>query len=166
MQLLIDQMQRASDQGLYLAALMVGLSLPDMCGAIGSDNGRASGSKYRKWTTDNMSYSSDHADALYAFRCSLRHQGSAYPDRGSVPMAFVEPTNGAPQIHLVTTVVGDGQSVVWMSVPVFVDEVGHAATRWLAAHSATRTVQRNMERFVRRRPEGLPPHLIGAPVIV
>jgi len=161
---LVDQMQQASDAGLYFAALTVALTLPDICGACASQNGQASGSKYRAWLEQNAdTFGPRDAQTLYEFRCSLLHQGSAQ-HRSGTRFAFIEPAPGAPQLHNMSTDVA-GEIVTWISVPRFVEEMATGVTRWLDAHGHTTLVQRNLERFVRRRPEGLPPHVRGAPVV-
>jgi hypothetical protein len=48
---------------------------------------------------------------------------------------------------------------------MFVDEVTRGAESWYSQYGTTETVKRNMEKFVRVRPEGLPPHVVGSPVI-
>lgn len=159
---LLEQIERASEAGLYYVALIGALTVPDMCGALGSQNGRASGPKYRDWLVTAMGVSPAEAASTYGFRCSLLHQGSAHPEGSEYPIAFTEP--GGPQFHNVATRV-NGELVRWVSVPIFVTDVLDAARRWLDAYEQTSLVQRNMDRFVRRRPEGLPPHVTGAAVI-
>jgi hypothetical protein len=48
---------------------------------------------------------------------------------------------------------------------MFVEEMAESVDRWLADFGETQLVQRNMLRFVRRRPEGLPPHVLGGAVV-
>ena len=102
--------------------------------------------------------------ALAAFRCSLLHQGSARPQGGHQPIAFIEPEPGAAQLHNLSTDVS-GDVVGWISVPLFVDEMSDAVQRWWSVYGETTTVSRNYGRYARRREGGLPPHAAGAPVI-
>lgn len=157
-------MRRASEAGLYYPALMMALVFPDICASLSAENGRTSGSKYRAWLVEHAAQPKDEAALLYGFRCSMLHQGSAFPDRGDFPLAFIEPTPGASQLHNLSTVVGDSR-IGWLSVPLFVEEIATAVENWVHSYESSETVMRNMERFVRRRPEGLPPHVVGAPVI-
>ena len=159
---LIAQIRAAAAMGLHYLALMGALSLPDVCGALASANGKASGPKYKDWLRANVPEQAGSADAIYGLRCSLLHQGRALPHGSVFPIAFTFPPS--VQLHNLSTVV-NGQQVGWMSVPVFVEEVTRGAERWLAQHGMTNTVQRNLEQFARYRPEGLPPHVAGAPVI-
>lgn len=162
--LLVRQMREASGDGLYFAALVLALTLPDMCAALSAENGRASRSKYQTWLAEHLPTSIENAAGIYDFRCSLLHQGSAHPQSGGPRLAFIEPSPGQPQLHNLSTDVG-GDVVGWISVPMFVDEVGQAVERWFLRYGESTLVARNMQRFVRRRPGGLPPHVAGAPVI-
>jgi hypothetical protein len=171
---LVQQMRLALAAGAYMPSLMVALTIPDICGAVSSDNGRSSGAKYKSWLTEwvrlvehpaiDTSLGPDEAELIYGFRCSLLHQGSAHPHGGGPPIAFIEPAPGASQLHNLSTVVGDS-TIFWLSVPAFVEAIAAGVDRWWAAVGTTATVSRNMERYARRRPEGLPPHAGGAPVI-
>jgi hypothetical protein len=161
MEELIQQIRLASTHGLYYLALLGALSLPDICGALASDNGRASGSKYKDWLRRHVPGQASGADEIYGLRCSLLHQGQAMPHNGHFPIAFTAPGTG--QLHNLSTVVGNSQ-VGWLSIEMFVDEVTQGAELWLTQYGSSKTVVRNLEKFARLRPEGLPPHVAG-PVI-
>lgn len=83
------------------------------------------------------------------------------PHGSHFPIAFMAP--GAAQLHNLSTVVDDDQ-VGWISIEILVDEITKGAERWLLDFGETQTVKRNIEKFARLRPEGLPPHAQG-PVI-
>src|SRR5437899_735182 len=95
---LMNQIHQALVAGAYMPALMVTLAPPDICGALGSNDGRASGSKYKAWLVDWFELNAgtaaarkiggNEAASLYGFRCSLLHQGSAHPHGGRQPIAF------------------------------------------------------------------------------
>lgn len=80
---LLNEIESALSNKLYLIALHCSLSLPDICGAIQSDDGTASGEKYKKWY-DEYAYSKINSNLTsldcYWFRCSVLHQGSTIPD--------------------------------------------------------------------------------------
>jgi hypothetical protein len=158
---LIAQIRVASANGLYYLALLGALTLPDICGALASDNGRASGSKYKDWLRANVPEQAADADEIYGLRCSMMHQGQALPHGGHFPIAFMAP--GVGQLHNLSTVVS-GEQVGWLSIEMFVAEVTNGTERWLAQYGASNTVRRNLDKFARLRPEGLPPHVSG-PVI-
>jgi hypothetical protein len=160
---LIRQIRAASEAGLYYLALFGALALPDICGALESDDGRASGSKYKAWLRDNVTSQAADAELIYGLRCSLLHQGSALPHKGLFPLAFNSSAPEVPQLHNLSTVV-NGQRIGWLSIPLFVAEVTTAAESWCARFGTTAMVTRNMEKFARLRPEGVPGHFRG-PVI-
>lgn len=45
----LDQIEQAVEGNLYYLALFVTLAIPDICGALDSDDGRATGAKYVAW---------------------------------------------------------------------------------------------------------------------
>jgi hypothetical protein len=160
---LIAQIRAAAEAGLYYLALFGALTLPDICGALDSKEGTASGSKYKDWIRRNVPEQASEADLIWGLRCSLLHQGRALPSSGVVPIAFTLPTGG-PQVHKVSTIVS-GQQVGWMSIPIFVDEITRGAEQWFQRFGKTKRVKRNIEKFAHIRPEGLPPHVAGFPVV-
>lgn len=101
---LIHQTRSALAAGLYYLALLGALALPDICGALASDNGKASGSKYKGWLRDNVPEQASNADLIWGLRCSLWHQGSAASHKGSMPIAFMFPSPQVPQLHNLSTV--------------------------------------------------------------
>ncbi len=46
---LLKQIENSASNGNYLVALYVSLALPDICGALESDNGVATGNRYQQW---------------------------------------------------------------------------------------------------------------------
>jgi hypothetical protein len=72
---LVSQVRAAANADLYYLALFGVLVLPDICGALDSDNGRASGPKYKDWVRKNVPQQAGQAEEIYGLRCSLLHQG-------------------------------------------------------------------------------------------
>jgi hypothetical protein len=160
---LIRQIRLATNVGLYYLALFGALALPDICGALASSDGKGCRSKYIEWLRDSVPEQAGAAELIYGLRCSLIHQGRALPHGSAYPMAFTFPALGGIAIHNLLTVVGEDQ-VGWTSIPALVQEVTTGAERWLRQFENTVTVTRNLEKFARLRPDGLPPHFTG-PVI-
>lgn len=166
LRLMVTQMVAAEAAGLQFPALMTGLALPDICGALGSENGRASGPKTRRWLAEWLPRVGESASAIYGLRCSLLHQGSPHPDDGSPRMILVEanPQNS----HILGgrwTLESTGEVATFLDIPVFIAEVASGVSRWLDAHGDSTTVRRNLTRFAHRRPLGYPPFVEGFPVI-
>jgi len=162
---IVRQIRAASVAGLYYLAFFGALTLPDICGALASNDGKATGTKYKAWLRAYVPEQANNADEIYGLRCSLLHQGRMLPHGGQFPIASVVPLPGQPQLHnLSTSNEADGDRVGWLSIPMFVDEVTRGAETWYSQYGTTETVKRNTEKFVRVRPEGLAPY-INAPVI-
>lgn len=161
---MIRQIRAASGAGLYYLALFGALTLPDICGALADSRGSSTPATYKAWLRAYVPEQASSADEIYGLRGSLLHQGRMLPHGGHFPIVSVVPSPGMPQLHNLSTI-ADGQQVGWLSIPLFVDEVTRGAESWFGQFRTSQTVIRNMEKFVRIRPEGLPPHVVGAPVI-
>lgn len=160
LQEMVDQIRRARDQGLYYLALLGALTLPDICAGLAAPDGKTSGPKYKAWVEAYVPHQAAQAAELYGLRCSLLHQGSMHPHGHPYRIAAM----ASGQLHNLSTEVGTDR-VGWLSIPILVDKVTEAAERWFVQYGQTNTVKRNLEKFARLRPEGLPPHVGGAPVI-
>jgi hypothetical protein len=161
---MIRQIRAASAAGLFYLALFGALTLPDICGALASSDGKATGTKYKTWLRDYVPEQANNADLVYGLRCSLLHQGRTLPHGGTYPIASVAPAPGRGEIHNLSTVV-DGKQVGWLSISMFVDEMTRGAEAWFERFGDSETVIRNFEKFARIRPDGLPPHVAGVSVI-
>src|SRR4051794_4573981 len=74
---LLEEIRRALDAGLFYLAVMLTLALPDICGALESKDGRAHPSRYKRWYIDNVAHLFEPmvADDCYSLRCGVLHQG-------------------------------------------------------------------------------------------
>lgn len=80
---LIAEIRKSLDNDCFLSALMIALTLPDICGAIEFPDANTT-TRYKKWyseyigkyecSSDDMPYAS--ADVIYDLRCSLLHSGN------------------------------------------------------------------------------------------
>ena len=183
MQALIDQIEASLASRLYFLSLFTSLSLPDIAGALSSDNGEASSKKFIAWYEDwvrprfrenVVSQSPPHigqyikelanpfyGESCYRFRCSLLHQGSTqHPKSKFDRIIFIEPGATTNVIHY-----GQINGALCIDLPGFCSEVLQGARAWLAAHEVHENVQRNLSRFAQRHSGGLAPYIVGVPVI-
>lgn len=79
---LLEQIERCVSQKLYYVAVMASLAIPDIGGAIDSNDGQASQSKYEGWFDEYVApkYKGISRQCLYGkecyfLRCSMLHQG-------------------------------------------------------------------------------------------
>jgi len=181
---LIDQIEGSLASGFYYLSLFAALAVPDIAGALDSENGKASGQKYidwyEKWVRprfaentlaaipeqvrpyiQDLGVSPFSGEACYRFRCSLLHQGSAqHPRSPFTRILFIEPDTTTNVVHY--TEINDALAI---DLRLFCREVTSGAIRWLdTAESSPRYIQ-NYERFARRHPMGLAPYIGGVPVV-
>lgn len=57
-------MEQATQAGLYMPAMMVAFTMPDIMGALASGNGSATAPKYRAWLSEYVGYPPDAAEAI------------------------------------------------------------------------------------------------------
>lgn len=165
---LLEQIQAALEANLYYVGLMVTLTVPDICGAIGSDTGVARHWKYVQWFDKYLAarYSSGSGQVItgedcYAFRCSLLHQGTSQSPKSRYGRVFfVEPRDSRATMHC--NVHNDALNI---DLRIFCEDIIAGAMQWLDEVEGTPTFERNYNKFMRRYPNGLAPFVVGFPVI-
>jgi hypothetical protein len=159
---LVQETREATARGLPMVALISALSLPSIASALSSPEGTSTRSTYVNWLVAHSQETETSAQEMYGLRCSLLHEGSAHAHRTAVRVVFTFPGTGA--IHGRGKFHNAGEIVRFLDIGLFVEEMAQAVDRWLTSHGSTPTVQENLERFVRLRPEGLAPY-VRSPVI-
>lgn len=185
MRTLIDQIESSLGSGAYYLSLFGALAVPDIAGALNSEDGEASGKKYVEWYEAWVrprfaevvrASMPEHArpyikdfdienpltgDACYRFRCSLLHQGSSqHPKSPYSRIIFVEPGSSTNVYHY-----GTLNDALCIDLNLFCREVTSGARLWLDAAEQTPQFKRNYERFARRHANGLAPYIVGVPVV-
>ena len=183
MRTLINQIEGSLGSGFYYLSLFGALALPDIAGALESDDGEASGKKYidwyEKWVRPRFLESplsmipeqvrlqfGDQRSPLsgedcYYFRCSLLHQGSSQHPKGEFTrIIFIEPGSTTNVFH--HTQIKDALAI---DLSLFCREVTSGAIRWLETVEESPRYKQNYERFARRHAEGLPPYIGGIPIV-
>lgn len=184
MRTLVDQIEASLGSRLYFLSLQSSLTVPDIAGALSSENGEASPAKFADWfeawarprfmDTVLASVPAEHrqhvrhmenpltGDACYRFRCSLLHQGSAqqHPNNPMPRIIFIEPGATTNVIHY-----GRLNDALCIDLNLFCREIISGARLWLAQAEQDPNYIRNYERFARRHPEGLRPYIVGVPVV-
>lgn len=164
-----DQVGRATDSGFHFLSLAGALMIPDICGALDSADGQATGSRYAAWFDQHVapSYSWNGAPPLlngetcYRFRCSFLHQGTMQHPRSAYSrILFVEPGATTITIHMGVT-----NDALTIDVREFCLDLVRAAQVWRGSVSGTEPYETNVKAFVTRYPRGLPPYISGVPVI-
>jgi hypothetical protein len=183
MHTLIDQIETSLGSGLYFLSLYTALTIPDIAGALSSENGEASGTKYAAWfeswvrprffETVLASLPPEHrqhikpienpltGDACYRFRCSLLHQGSSqHPKSPFTRIMFIEPGATTNVLHY-----GTMNDALCIDLNLFCREMISGARLWLKHAEQDANYIKNYERFARRHDKGLAPYIVGVPVV-
>jgi len=161
---LLGQIKKGLDNNLYYLSLFAVLSIPDICGAIDSENGEASKDKYVQWFNKYVArkYTGflDGEDCYY-FRCSLLHQGSSqHPKSNYSRVLFVEPTATTNVFHC--NILNDAFNI---DVRIFCNDIVECVKEWLTEVENTDLYKKNYTKFMMRHPNGLKPYIVGVPVI-
>lgn len=160
----LEQIRIGLQANLYYLSLFAALAIPDICGAIVSENGIASPDKYKDWFNKYAARKYEGfltAEDCYLFRCSLLHQGSSqHPKSGYSRILFVEPSATTNVFHC--NILNDALNI---DVRIFCNDIIEGAKIWLQRYENTELYKRNYDKFMRRYPNGLAPYIVGVPVI-
>ncbi|MCH8208557.1 MAG: hypothetical protein IIA62_05835 [Nitrospinae bacterium] len=160
----LTQVKKGLDENLYLLSLFSALAVPDICGAMSSEDGEANAEKYEVWFDKYVA--PKYSDFLsgkdcYFFRCSLLHQGSSQHPRSNYKrVLFVEPSATTNVFH--NNIVNDALNI---DVRVFCNDIISGAEKWLGENEETKLFKKNYDKFMKRYPNGLKPYIVGVPVI-
>lgn len=183
MRTLTDQLAQSVNLRLYYLSLFTALTIPDIAGALDSDDGQATGARYAAWfeewirpvfTEEALAHLPAElrsqvpppenpltGDACYRFRCSLLHQGSSqHPQSPYARIIFIEPGATSNVIH--GCIVNNALAI---DLPTFCREVISGTRRWLQNVEGTSRYETNYERFAKRHAQGLSPYIGGVPVV-
>lgn len=158
------QIKKGLDVNLYLLSLFSALAIPDICGAMGSENGEANAEKYKAWFDKYIAPKYNNflnGEDCYYFRCSLLHQGSSQHNKSNYKrVLFVEPSAATNIFH--NNIMNDALNI---DVRIFCSDLISGAEKWLEENENTDLYKKNYDKFMRRYPNGLPPYIVGVPVI-
>lgn len=158
------QIKKGLDVNLYFLSLFSALAIPDICGAMGSKNGEANPEKYKAWFDKYIAPQYNNflnGEDCYYFRCSLLHQGSSQHNRSNYKrVLFVEPSTTTIIYH--NNIMNDALNI---DVKIFCNDLISGAEKWLEENENTDLYKKNSDKFMRRYPNGLPPYIVGVPVI-
>ena len=178
----VSQLERSLDHPVYFLSLFAALAIPDIGGALDSEDGQASGERYKLWyehwvrpqfpkilkeslpanVRGHVNVENPlTGEACYRFRCSLLHQGTTqHPKSPYSRIIFVEPGTTTNTFHY--NILNDALNI---DVGLFCREMVAGARDWLAAVEKTDKFQVNYSKFARRYPDGLAPYIVGVPVV-
>ncbi len=161
---LLNQINAAAASGLHLVAVGMAVALPDICVSLSSLDGRSNGQKYRDWCAANLlegDFSYVTGEDLWSMRCGVLHHGRYGDLKHNVArVIFAVPT---PENNIfVDNVVNDAY---FYSVVDFCKNLCDAAYRWHESNKHDQIVIENSAKMMQYYPNGLPPYVVGMPVI-
>ncbi|MBZ0270541.1 hypothetical protein K8I61_00780 [bacterium] len=155
---LLNAINYAIAQDAYFAALFTALSVPDICGAIESVDGQATGMKYQDWFDRYVAskYAGWGGEIFltgfdcYYFRCSLLHQGLTNHRKSRHRIVFVEPPDA---IHN-NIIHASSAPVLQLRIDIFCGDIVDAARTWLPTVQNVPHAQINLANSIQRYPMG------------
>ena len=158
MKVLFEQVEIAANSGLYYLALFGALVIPDMCGALDSDDGVANRSRYIAWFDRHVSPKyvipatgkpSLTGLECYLLRSSMLHLGSGMSTRSHWTRIHYFPHDRLHNFVLEDCIVASERgNWLHISIPEFCKDVTSSALDWLAAVEHSASFEKNSPRFL------------------
>jgi hypothetical protein len=179
---ILDEIDKAIEAKLYYLAIVVALSVPDICACLEFDPDEPSWADkktYSKWCDENITFDSVAGIDLYYIRSGVIHRGHFHHQKSRFNRIMFIGPESAFKAHDIMLTVNPGSSfggidvkdlrlegkVLMFDVLRFCGTVSDAARKWSIAKKNDSNVQRNLPLLVRYRPNGLPPFSVGVPTI-
>ena len=163
---LIREIEAAVEGRAWVLALAGTLSLPDICAALQSPNGATTKNKYVAWVKRwlGAEYPNLDPEELYQMRCGMLHQGRTRSSKEASGETYSRAMFLGPEssVRMHNSVMGDA---LVMDLPRFCSDVISAVGRWEASMRDNRNYAINSGSLVRWHPDGLPPYIVGVPIL-
>jgi hypothetical protein len=163
MSTILGEIQKALDAGLHYLAVASALSLPDVCAALESPTGTTSGAQYKAWYDAWLAplYPNITGDDIYSLRCGVVHQGRfGHPKMQYSRVLFTIPNASRNVFH--NNILDDALN---LDAPTFCKDIIASVMKWYEAKKTDPAVEVNLPRLLRLHPNGLPPYMVGMPLI-
>ncbi len=164
METILQEIGRALRGKSYYVGIMLALSIPDICSALESEDGRTHPTKYKDWYNWHLAKKIGLSDDdCYSLRCGVLHQGRSQLARKGNSygrVLFVLPNPMMISVH--NCVMNDA---LVFDAYKFCMDVTAAAQDWFKSAKSDKNVQKNLEHLLQYRENGLAPYIRGLPVI-
>jgi hypothetical protein len=163
---IVHDIELALKAKLYYLAIIVCLTIPDVCAALEAEDGRINRSLYLAWYAKHAKAQAGGVDPeeCWSLRCGMTHQGKMDIVRGIANRVVF--TMSSTQYRF------DGMTLKSPTTSAYVFDAESWCLRWVGAvrewyknaqHNPI--VQRNMQDVMQVRPYGLAPFIVGQPII-
>jgi hypothetical protein len=168
---ILSDITRSIDAGLYYPALVVALTIPEICVALCWDRDMMVREKHYaafidEYTTEgSLPRIGLDGIACYRLRCGVIHRGRAggHPKFPTSHVIFTVPGGGA-RLHAFTIEAGE-KSATMLDLSSFCSAMIHAAIAWYDRHQTHQKVVENMPNLLSWRPLGVFPFVEGRGVV-
>jgi hypothetical protein len=163
MEMILQEIDRATQAGLHYLAVAMALTIPDICAALESPDGQTSGPKYRAWYNANLApqYPNISDADCWSLRCGVLHQGRyGHPNMQYGRILLTVPNAQRNVFH--NNIINDALN---LDAVIFCRDVITSARRWFANHRNDAAVRANLPNLVQFRPQGIAPYMVGIPLI-
>lgn len=165
MEELIRQIRVGIENKLYFLGLYTTLTLPDICGATDSQDGNANGQKYKAWYNEYVypNYNLLTDSECYNLRCKILHQGQSHAKKNTdyyTFIAFKEPDlniEGGGIVNIGRVIINGQPGPKVITLTEFINAVLVGVEKWISEKRGTNLFEKNMEKFIKRNPNGIPP---------
>ena len=167
MEELLNQIQKAIENKLYLVALQATLTIPDICAKLSIEGNKDTYKEdYIKWYEENIKEKQElTGNDCYYFRCAMLHEGKMKHHKiEHSRIIFLVPNN---TFFLSGNIFKDinWDNSINIDLPMFCNEMINCATQWWEENKNNEVVKENYKTIVKYYNNGLEPFIVGIPVI-
>jgi hypothetical protein len=160
----LNEIEQALHAQLFYLAIVMALTVPDICAALEDRNGRTKSDRYKTWYRANLGdkYPFMTADDCYSLRCGVIHQGRMGSGENSQygRVIFTIPDGRGNVFH--RNIINDALN---LDTVRFCRDVIGAARSWYKENQNNPHVVSNLPNLVQFRPNGIAPYIVGVPLI-
>ena len=151
-------------------ALVIALTLPDICCALESGTGKSSGPAYKAWCSAFLKdrYPELTGDDIWNLRCGVVHEGKF----GHKKMQFhrIIWSIGSAQgftLHRnrMTNIGGLSENVLQLDAEIFCNDLISGSHDWYDTLVDNEMVNARSGSLIRLHPDGYAPYVVGVPII-
>jgi hypothetical protein len=156
--LYFNEMAECATARTYWSLLHIVVCVPDICGALGSEDGEATGKKFIDWCNRFLADEMLSGVDWYQMRCKVLHQGRTTPDKSPYDnFVFGQPASDGTSDHRRV----DG-AAIHLDVGKLAEEVRAAIDRWFddlsknPSNPEAVNVEKNLGSLVKVHPAAIP----------
>jgi hypothetical protein len=160
---LLQEIEKAIEADLNYLALLLTLTLPDICAALESADARSTKILYKKWYKQNIFavIGGMSPDEAYELRCTVVHQSTGLASSARTYSRVVF-TMRKGQYRIDSMVL---QDALTFDLELFCRRWIKATRDWVDSTRTDPIVLANLPNLLQVRPFGLAPYVVGMPII-